>query len=126
MTVVHRFLGDNQGLNWDGVSVRKYAEGEIPGVKGATRRILIGNDENSENFHMRYFEVQPGGNTALDNHAHDHGVMILRGQAQVHLGDEKIDLGYGDVLYIPGNQIHQLFCVGDEPMGFLCVVPAKR
>jgi quercetin dioxygenase-like cupin family protein len=30
------------------------------------------------------------------------------------------------VLYIPGDEIHQFYTAGDEPFGFLCVVPAER
>ena len=123
MAIVHRMTGAGANLNWEGVAVRAY-DGAT--VRQATGRILIGQDEGSPNFHLRYFEVQPGGYTSLDQHAHDHGVMILRGQARVRVGDTETELGYGDVLYIPGNEIHQLFCLGDEPMGFLCIVPAVR
>ena len=35
-------------------------------------------------------------------------------------------LNAGDVVYIPGNEMHQFFAAGDEPFGFLCVVPAMR
>lgn len=128
MAVIHHFAGDNNNLDWEDVSVRDYGS-QPPKVVGATRRILIGTDEAAESFHMRYFEVQPGGYTSLDQHAHDHGVMIMRGTARLCLGDDQSEtheLTYGDVIYIPGNERHQFFCVGEEPMGFLCVVPAKR
>jgi quercetin dioxygenase-like cupin family protein len=125
MAVIHRFLGDHEGLDWEGVPLREYGDASL-NVKGASRRILIGRAEESDNLHVRYFEVQPGGYTLLDQHPHEHGVIMLRGWARVRLGDEETELGYGDVLYIPGNEIHQFFCVGDEPMGFLCVVSAKR
>lgn len=123
MAVVHRFLGDDNSLNWADVPVHNY---DTPGVTGASRRILIGPAEESHNFHIRYFEVQPGGNTALDQHAHAHGVVVMRGRGRVRLGDEEIEVGYGDVIYIPGHEIHQFFCLGEEPLGFLCVVRGKR
>jgi quercetin dioxygenase-like cupin family protein len=75
---------------------------------------------------MRYFAVQPGGYTSLDQHAHDHGVYVLHGCARLRLGHEEHELHTGDVVYIAGNEIHQFFALGDEPFGFLCVVPAKR
>ncbi len=40
------------------------------------------------------------------------------------MGDEEVEVGPGDVVYIPGNERHQFRAVGDEPLGFLCVVPA--
>lgn len=125
MAIIHRFLGDHQGLDWEGVPLREYGTASFE-VKGATRRILIGQAEESHNFHVRYFEVAPGGHTRLEQHPHEHGVIMLRGRARVLLGEEETELGYGDVLYIPGDEIHQFFCVGDEPMGFLCVVSARR
>jgi len=83
-------------------------------------------NEESTNFHIRYFEIQSGGNTPLDQHAHEHGVIILRGQGRVRLsGKEKL------VNFVAGNvqciaEVHQFFCIGNAPFGFLCVVPAQR
>ena len=42
-------------------------------------RWLIGR-ERAPYFAIRYFEVEPGGQTVLDRHRHDHGVFILRGK----------------------------------------------
>jgi quercetin dioxygenase-like cupin family protein len=115
----------NGELRWQDVPVRAYGP-ENSGADRATRQVLIGADENSPHFHMRYFAVQPGGHTSLDQHAHDHGVYVLHGRARLHLGNAEHEIHTGDVIYIPGNEIHQFFALGDEPFGFLCVVPAKR
>jgi len=112
-------------LRWQGVPVRAYGP-ENSSADRATRQILIGTGENSPNFHMRYFAVQPGGYTSLDQHPHEHGVYVLHGRARLRLGDDEHELNVGDVVYIPGNEVHQFFTLGQEPFGFLCVVPAKR
>ncbi|WP_052889693.1 cupin domain-containing protein [Thermogemmatispora carboxidivorans] len=126
MGVIHRLQSQKQGeLRWEGVPVRAYGP-ENSRAKDATRQILIGNDEGAQNFHLRYFAVQPGGHTSLDQHAHDHGVYVLHGRARLRLGDEEHEVRAGDAIYIPGNEIHQFFALGDEAFGFLCVVPAKR
>ncbi|HVU65805.1 MAG TPA: cupin domain-containing protein [Ktedonobacteraceae bacterium] len=126
MSTIHRAAaGENGELRWQGVPVRAYGP-ENSGADKATRQIMIGTEENSGNFHMRYFAVQPGGYTSLDQHAHDHGVYMLHGRARLRLGDEEHELGPGDVVYIAGHEIHQFFTLGDEPFGFLCIVPAKR
>jgi quercetin dioxygenase-like cupin family protein len=123
---IHRLdRSENGELRWHGVLVRAYAP-QNSGADRATRQILIGTDENSPHFHMRYFAVQPGGHSSLDQHAHDHGVYVLHGSARLRLGDNECEIGTGDVIYIPGNEVHQFFTLGDEPFGFLCVVPAKR
>ena len=72
---------------------------------------------------MRYFRVPPGGRTALERHAHDHGVVIERGRARVTLGDEQHELGPGDVVYVGGDELHCFEALGDEALGFICVAP---
>jgi len=126
MGIIHRRgTIENGELRWHDVPVRAYGP-ENSGADNATRQILIGTDENSPNFHVRYFAVQPGGHTSLDQHAHEHGVYILHGRARLRLENSEHELNTGDVVYIPGNQIHQFFASGQEPFGFLCVVPARR
>ncbi len=126
MSVIHRFRRLEQGeMRWEYVSVRAYGP-ENSEADRATRQVLIGPDENSPHFHMRYFAVQPGGHTSLDQHAHEHGVYVLHGRASLRLGDEEHEVSTGDVIYISGNEIHQFFTLGEEPFGFLCVVPASR
>jgi quercetin dioxygenase-like cupin family protein len=126
MSVIHRFRQLEQGeMRWEQVPVRAYGP-ENSEADRATRQVLIGPDENAPHFHMRYFAVQPGGYTSLDQHAHDHGVYVLHGRASLRLGDEEYEVSTGDVIYISGNEVHQFFTVGQEPFGFLCVVPANR
>jgi len=120
MGIVHKYRGN---FEWDGVAVKEYVTGE---AVGATRRVLIGAEESAQNFAVRYFEIPPGGVSALDNHAHDHGVFILRGRARVLLGNREVEVGHGDVVYIPPHETHQFRVIGDEPLGFICVVSGKR
>ncbi len=126
MGIIHRFGTIEDGeLRWDDVPVRAYGP-ENSGADRATRQVLIGAGENSPNFHMRYFAVQPGGHTSLDQHPHEHGVYVLHGRARLRLDEKEHELNAGDVVYIPGNEVHQFFALGEEPFGFLCVVPARR
>ena len=126
MTIIHHISdSDNGELRWQGVPLRAYGP-DNSGAERATRQVLIGPDEHSPHFHVRYFAVQPGGHTAHDRHAHDHGVYVLHGRALLHAGEEQHELHPGDVVYIPGNEVHQFFTLDDEPFGFLCVVPANR
>ncbi len=126
MSIIHRYSQQYNGeMRWQDVPVRAYGA-DNSNADRATRQVLIGSDEDSPHFHMRYFAVRPGGHTSLDQHAHDHGVYVLHGRARLRLGDSEHELNAGDVVYISGNDIHQFFTLGEEPFGFLCVVPAKR
>jgi mannose-6-phosphate isomerase-like protein (cupin superfamily) len=42
----------------------------------------------------------------------------------VRLGEHEVQVGARDVVYVPGDEVHQFRAVGDEPLGFLCVIPA--
>ena len=126
MAIIHRpGVVENGEMRWQYVPVRAYGP-ENSGADKATRQILIGPDENSSNFHLRYFAVQPGGHTSLDQHAHEHGVYILHGHALLRLDKNEYELNPGDIVYISGNEIHQFFTSSQEPFGFLCVVPVRR
>lgn len=126
MGIIHRFekLEDGE-MRWQDVPVRAYGP-DNSAANRATRQVLIGYDDQSPHFHLRYFAVQPGGHTSLDRHAHDHGVYVLHGRARLLLSEEQYEIGVGDVVYIPGDEIHQFVAEGAEPFGFLCIVPANR
>jgi quercetin dioxygenase-like cupin family protein len=121
MGSIHKFSGDDASFDWEDISEAAYDSAE---VRGVTVRWLIGGAERTPHFAVRFFEIEPGGCTSLDRHEHDHGVVVLRGQGQVLLGEEVTELGCGDVVYVSPNELHQFTCVGDEPFGFLCVIPA--
>jgi quercetin dioxygenase-like cupin family protein len=121
MGIVHRFQGEENGFDWEGVTEQTY---EAADVVGTSAKVLIGPAEEAPHFRVRYFRVAPGGQTSLDRHPHEHGVFILHGRASVRLGDDEVQVGPRDVVYVPGDEVHQFRAVGDEPLGFLCVIPA--
>lgn len=122
MGVLHRYTGTGDRHGWEGVPTESY-EGD--GTVAGTRRVLIGHREGASNFSLRYFEIPPGGQSSFDQHDHDHGVYVLRGQARILMGSETVNVGPGDVFYIPPNESHQFRNTGDGPLGFLCVAPVK-
>lgn len=124
MSTIHKLSGKwGKLFKWDSARSRKY-DGE--NTKGVTETWLIGKKEKAENFAMRYYSVEVGGSTVEEQHDHDHGIFIMQGDAKVLIGDEYHDVSKGDVLYIPPNVRHQLINRGDETMGFICVIPARR
>ena len=116
-----RSFGD---YRWDEVPLLAYKEEGAAPFKAITRQVLFANPELA--CEMRYFEVAAGGYSTLERHQHTHGVMILRGAADVLLGGEVRPVKTLDLVHIPPMTWHQFRTTGDEPMGFVCMVNAER
>jgi quercetin dioxygenase-like cupin family protein len=92
-----------------------------PGMNGVRRRRLLNPENSSKNFALRAYVIEPDGHTSHDIHSHEHGVYMLSGEAVVKIGNQELLLKPGDVLHIRGNEPHQFFNHGSEPVKFLCV-----
>jgi len=106
---------------------------DIPGEKvedgaskGVVVRWLITKDDGAENFAMRYFEVEPGGQTALHSHNWEHEVFIIDGRCLVVCGDSEREVSPGYVVFLSPNVKHCLKNLGERKLRFLCLIPYKR
>jgi quercetin dioxygenase-like cupin family protein len=122
MSSIHRFIGSGNDYDWEDVPAELY---EAEGVHGAVKRVLIGPADGAPNFVMRYFQIEPGGHSRLERHPHEHGVIILQGKAKVQLNEEFVTLEPLDTVFVAGNDLHQFTNIGDEPLGFICVITAN-
>src|SRR5690242_8913814 len=104
MGKIHRNVGGQGAFAWEGVPTVEYgnAAGEV------VKRVLVGPAEGAPSIAIRYFEVMPGSATAFDQHAHEHGVVVVRGRGRVRLGEAEHDIDPGDVVYIAPDEVHQL------------------
>src|SRR5262245_66216048 len=94
-----RVLRFRPDFRWEGVPVEEYKQ-PADHWCGVTRLGLVGGGGEGTRFHLRYFEIAPGGFSSLERHRHEHAVVVLRGQGEVRLGDEVHALGVGDVVYV--------------------------
>lgn len=117
-----RHLGN---FDWNDVEATVYKTDDSS-FQGVSRRVFVGETGESPHFHVRYFEVAPGGYTTLEQHLHEHVVVVMRGQGSAIVGERRVELGFGDVLYVAPDEVHQLSQRGSEPFGFLCMVNAER
>ena len=64
---------------------------QMEGASGARMRMLCGPADGAANFHMRHFEVQPGGHTPHHQHDYEHEILILKGAgvAQSEQGERR-------------------------------------
>ncbi|GAB4489296.1 MAG: cupin domain-containing protein [Thermodesulfovibrionales bacterium] len=121
-TVMYRHTG---GCAWTGVRDQPYKTA-AGGWSGIMRRVLVGDHGESAGFHLRYFEIEPGGNSSLEHHRHEHVVVCIRGRGVVRTGRVRRTMDYLDTLYIAPDTPHQLLNPFQEPFGFFCIVNAKR
>jgi len=91
-----------------------------------SRRVFVGESGESSNFHVRYFEIEKGGYSTLEQHLHEHVVIVMRGAGHALVGERRLELKFGDILYVSPDEIHQLSNSSDEPFGFFCIVNAER
>jgi quercetin dioxygenase-like cupin family protein len=109
---------------WESVPFLPYKEDGSAPFKSVTRQVLFHDAELR--CELRYFEVASGGYSTLERHQHAHGVMILRGEADVLVGGEVRPARTFDLVRIPPMTWHQFRTRGGAPMGFLCMVNAER
>jgi quercetin dioxygenase-like cupin family protein len=111
-------------FGWEGVTPDVYKDPDDDWL-AVTRHRLLGSAEVLP-FHLRYFEIAPGGYTTFERHEHQHAVIAIRGEGTVRLGERWESVRFGDVVYVAPNEPHQFRAAGDEPFGFICVVDADR
>lgn len=117
-----------RGFRWDGVALEPYKTGAHRGgeFRGASRQVIVGACGEPVKFHLRYFELAPGGFTSLERHRHCHVVIAVRGRGQARVGARRFQLKPLDTVYIGPDEPHQLSARGSATFGFFCIVDARR
>lgn len=103
---------------------REQQDVRMQGAVGARMRMLIGPDDGAGKFHMRHFEVAPGGHTPHHQHDYEHEIIILRGHGRAKSAAGERDFAAGDVIWVPPNEPHQFRNTGQQPLEFICLIPA--
>lgn len=111
------------------MKIAKYEESlahnfENENVKGVTGRVVIGKEDQAENFCMRVFTVAPGGFTPRHSHEWEHEIFVHSGVGKVYQNGEWREVTSGTVVFIPGNEEHQFMNGGGEDFVFICLIPS--
>ncbi len=93
-------------------------------AKGAAGRVVIGKADGAPNFCMRVFEISAEGITGKHAHEWEHEVFVHAGKGAILQKGKWVSLSTGSVVFIPGNEEHQLKNTGKEPFTFVCVIPS--
>jgi len=114
----------NDDFRWEGVEVLPYKEDERALFSAVSKQVLFsGPDLDGE---LRYFEIAPGGFSSLERHEHVHAVLTLRGRGHCLVGRQIKRIEPYDLIVVPPLTWHQFRASFNEPLGFLCMVNAKR
>jgi quercetin dioxygenase-like cupin family protein len=92
-------------------------------AKGIAARVVIGKSDGAKNFCMRVFEIAPGGHTPKHSHAWEHEMFIHAGEGEVYGNDRWNPITSGNVVFMPGNEEHQLRNTGEELLVVVCLIP---
>ncbi len=98
----------------------------LDGAKHVRMRMLIGPDQGAGTFHMRHFELRPGGHTPHHQHDYEHEALILKGRGTMKGPEGDRPFQAGDVVWIPANEKHQFLNTSDEPVELICLIPAPQ
>ncbi len=108
--------------------------GDLANIKGRSypaRRLtqnLAGGASpvQCKNFSMGFVTLDPnGGQVPWHNQEQEEVYFVLSGKTEMCLGNERREMGPGQIVYIPSGVFHQMTNIGDEPATFIyCYGPA--
>lgn len=80
----------------------------------------------AEHFSIGYVTLDPhGGQVPWHSHAQEEVYVVLQGQGEMCLGEERTVVTSGQAVYVPSGVFHQMTNVGAEPLRMLyCYGPA--
>lgn len=108
-------------IHYSEAEAKTFDGGAAKGVKG---RVVIGKADEAHRFCMRVFELAPGGHTPCHTHDWEHEIFIHSGQGSVLREGQWVPVATGNVIFVPGNEEHQIKNTGDEPFTFVCLIPS--
>ncbi len=95
---------------------------EVAAGRATRVQVLMGPADGAPNFAMRRFIMGAGGGMPTHTNTVEHEQYVLKGRAEVSIGEKKFQVSAGDVLYIPAGLPHD-YRVIEAPFEFLCMVP---
>lgn len=92
---------------------------DAPGEDKLQEKLLFDLNE-TETIALGRVTVQPGASTQVGFHCDEEEIyVILSGKALLMIGNERQEVGPGDVAYVPRNNQHQMVCVSQESLQYL-------
>jgi len=96
----------------------------VEGAKDVQIRWLIHGPDGAANFHLRQFELAPGGHTPRHQHAWEHEVYVLEGGGSAVSAQGERAISPGTAVFVEPGEVHQ-FRAGPGGMKMLCIIPSS-
>lgn len=92
-------------------------------VRGRHGEIII----VGEKAMMMRLTVEPGVPTPPHSHPHEQMGLVVRGEGDLYVGDEKVHVEEGTSFWVPPNVPHNFDATGDEPAVLVeCFSPPRE
>ena len=113
-----------ENFSWQGVDRLPYKQSGTAPFRSIARQTLFSDPRLQGE--LRYFQIEPGGFSALERHAHMHAVVILCGEGHCLVGASIHVVRPHDLVTVEPWTWHQFRASPVQPLGFLCLVNASR
>jgi quercetin dioxygenase-like cupin family protein len=103
------------------ISYKKVEAKEVEGSSKLKIRWL--NNEGSKIFAVRHIEIEPDGYSPYHSHPWEHEIFVLEGSGTA-VGEKSVEsISVGDLISIPGGELHQIKNTGKRKLMILCMIP---
>jgi mannose-6-phosphate isomerase-like protein (cupin superfamily) len=72
-------------------------------------------------FDPRLLRIAPGANTEQHRHPHESIFYVIRGTGRVHVDESVVDIGPGDLVFVPRWATHQSFNTSSDELFILAL-----
>ena len=96
-------------------------EHRLPGI---SHRTVAGTLQGLRSLEVWAQTVAPGAATPVHRHDCEEAIVILEGHGVLELGGREEAFGPGQTLVIPRDAVHQVRCVGEQPLRLVAALAA--
>jgi quercetin dioxygenase-like cupin family protein len=107
-------------IHYNEVQASRY---EGSGLEGIWGRVVIGKNDGATHFCMRVLEFFPGAQTLRHSHPWEHEMFIHAGEGEIYGNGQWQVVKSGSVVFIPGNEEHQIRNLCQAPLILICLIP---
>jgi len=89
------------------MKILKLTEGKVFDMGPGNTRRIVGKNVGAKHLTLNYAVFQPYQEFKQHSHARSEDVIVvLKGKGVIKLGDRKVDIQEGDVIYVPPGEQH--------------------